>query len=507
MIIGLIAFFVLLAVIVIPQFKQHPKGLAILFGTEMWERFSYYGGRSMLILYMTAAVTDQNPGLNLTVSEAGALYAMYVSGVYLTNLPGGWIADKILGARNAVFVGGVIIALGNILIGLNTGEAGFYIALLLNCVGTGLLKPNVSTMVGSLYAPGDIRRDSAFSIYYMGINLGAFIAPLVAGSVGEKIDWNYGFIVVGMGMILGLILFKWGAKYLGDAGLKQPVANDVQTTNAYQQLKKPVLYGLILITITVLIHVLGIYTLTMNRLSLLMGYVLFIVPFVYFFFLFTQGGFTKEESKRIVSIIIFYLAAALFWGAFEQAGSTLTLFADRNTENSLFGYSFPTTWWQSINSMWILLLSPVFAIVWLQLKKANKEPSTPFKFALGLLFVGLGFLILVPAANMIASGTTRVGIIWLLMTYFLHTVGELFLSPVGLSAMTKLAPPRIVGQMMGIWFMGAALGNWIGGRVGGLFESYPLQQIFFYVFVTSAISALIMFILTPWTKRLMGEVK
>lgn len=504
MIYGLIAFFALLAIIVIPQFKQHPKGLAILFGTEMWERFSYYGGRSMMILYMTAAVTDQNPGLSLTVGEAGALYAMYVAGVYITNLPGGWIADKILGARNSVFWGGVIIAAGNILIGLNTGEMGFYLALVLNCIGTGLLKPNVSTMVGSLYAPGDIRRDSAFSIYYMGINLGAFTAPLIAGSVGEKIDWNYGFLIVGLGMILGLILFKWGARYLGDAGLK---VDTVSSKQSFKLIRTPLIISLSIIMVSVLLHMTRLYTFNLTRLSDLMGYVLLFVPFIYFFFLFRKGGYTKPEIKRIVAIIIFYLAAALFWGAFEQAGSTLTLFADRNTDNSLFGYSFPTTWWQSINSMWILLLSPVFAIVWLQLKKVNKEPSTPFKFALGLLFVGLGFLILVPAAQMITSDTVRVGVIWLMMTYFLHTVGELFLSPVGLSAMTKLAPPKIVGQMMGIWFMGAALGNFIGGRVGGMFESYPLPKIFFYVFVTSAVSAIIMFCLTPWIKRLMGEVK
>jgi POT family proton-dependent oligopeptide transporter len=223
--------------------------------------------------------------------------------------------------------------------------------------------------------------------------------------------------------------------------------------------------------------------------------------------LFTTGGFNGDEKKRIVAIIIFYLAAALFWGAFEQAGSTLTLFADRNTVNSIFGTEFPSTWWQSVNSMWILLLSPVFAILWLKLNKAGKEPSTPLKFTFGLLFAGLGFLILVPAAQKIAGGQERVGVMWLLITYFLHTVGELCLSPVGLSAMTKLAPVRIVGQMMGIWFLGASLGNWIGGRVGGLFEAYPLQQIFLYVFLSSAAAALIMFVLIPWTKRLMGEIK
>ncbi len=506
MYLGLLAFFVLLAVIVVPQFKQHPKGLAILFGTEMWERFSYYGGRALLILYMTASVAGQNPGLEMSVGEAGALYALYVSGVYITNLPGGWVADKFLGARNSVFWGGVFIALGNLLIGLTTGKSGFYVGLLLNCIGTGLLKPNVSTMVGSLYSKDDPRRDSAFSIYYVGINLGAFIAPLLAGYVGQKIDWNMGFVIVGVGMILGLFLFRWGSKFLGDAGLKSKELQGDATVNN-KTLSKAGIWTAGAIGGLFLLHLTGLYPITITGLSNLMGILLLVVPFVYFFFLFTTGGFNGEEKKRIVAIIVFYLAAALFWGAFEQAGSTLTLFADRNTVNSVFGTEFPSTWWQSINSMWILLLSGVFALLWLRLNKIGKEPSTPLKFTFGLLFAGLGFLVLVPAANLIAGGTERVGAQWLLMVFFLHTVGELCLSPVGLSAMTKLAPPRIVGQMMGIWFLGTSLGNWIGGRVGGLFESFPLSQIFFYVFASSALAALIMFLLIPWTKRLMGEVK
>lgn len=506
MILGAIAFLALLAIIVVPQFKQHPKGLAILFGTEMWERFSYYGGRALLILYMTASITGQNPGLEMSVAEAGALYALYVSGVYITNLPGGWIADKFLGARNAVFWGGVIIAVGNLLIGLTSGRPGFYAGLLLNCIGTGLLKPNVSTMVGSLYGKDDPRRDSAFSIYYMGINLGAFSSPLIAGYVGQKIDWNWGFTIVGLGMILGLFLFKWGGRYLGDAGLRSSALEGDTASNS-KTLNKALLATASGVALLALVHFTGLYHISVTALSNLMGIALIVVPFVYFFFLFTTGGFNAGETKRIIAIIIFYLAAALFWGAFEQAGSTLTLFADRNTSNTFFGKEFPSTSWQSVNSMWILLLSPVFAILWLKLNKTGKEPSTPLKFTFGLLFAGLGFLILVPAATRIASGETRVGIIWLLMTYLLHTIGELCLSPVGLSAMTRLAPRRIVGQMMGIWFLGAALGNFIGGRVGGMFESFPLHQIFFSIFITSAAAALIMFVLIPWTKKLMGEIK
>lgn len=500
---ALIIFFILLAIIVIPQFKNHPKGLAVLFGTEMWERFSYYGGRALLILYMTASVTGQNPGLEMSVKEAGALYALYVSGVYFTNLPGGWISDRFLGARNSVFWGGVIIALGNLTLGLTTGKPLFYLGLFLNCIGTGLLKPNVSTMVGSLYEEKDPRRDSAYSIYYMGINLGAFISPLVAGYVGQRIDWNWGFVVVGVGMILGLFLFKWGGRYLGNAGMLHTNSNAANAT----PVNKNVWIGTGAIIILIVLMALGIIPTNITSLSNLMGILLITLPAMFMAYLYFAGGFNPNEKKRIIAIFIFYVAAALFWGAFEQAGSTLTLFADRNTNNSVFGKEFPSTWWQSINSMWILLLSPLFAILWLKLIKIGKEPSTPLKFAFGLLFAGLGFLLLVPAALNIESGDERVGVIWLLITYLLHTIGELCLSPVGLSAMTKLAPVKIVGSMMGIWFMGAALGNWIGGQVGGLFESFPLKQIFLYVFISSAAAGLIMFILTPWTKRLMGEVK
>lgn len=489
------------------SFFGHPPGLATLFFTEMWERFSYYGGRAMLILYMTAAVTGVNPGLGLSVVEAGALYGLYTAVVYMTNLPGGWIADKFIGARNAVFYGGCIIAAGNLLLAAPFGLPGFYSGLGLIAIGTGLLKPNVSTMVGSLYAQGDIRRDSAFSIFYMGINLGAFLAPLVAGYFGQTVNWQSGFLVVAIGMILGLVQYKLGAKYLGDAG-KLVLSKDPQVVaDQRRSLRNGGLGLLVGIAILVVLHMTGLYELSIVSVSNMVGALLIIIPFVYFFALFTKGGFTPEEKKRIVAIIVFYLAAAIFWSGFEQAGSTLTLFADRHTDNSVMGNEFPSTWWQSVNALYIIALTPIFAWLWITLKKKGKDPSTPAKFAIGLLLVGVGFLVLVPAASQIEATGARVGISWLLMLYFIHTVGELFLSPVGLSAMTKLAPERIVGQMMGIWFLGASLGNFIGGRVGGAFESFPLKTIFLAVFGTMLAASLIMFFLVPWMKRLMGEVK
>ena len=487
------------------QFFGHPRGLSTLFFTEMWERFSYYGGRALLILYMTDAVV--NGGLGLTVATAGALYGTYVALVYMTNLPGGWIADKFLGARNAVFWGGVIIAAGNLCLTFSSPLM-FYVGLGCIAIGTGLLKPNVSTMVGSLYGKDDVRRDSGFSIFYMGINLGALMAPLIVGWLGQNVQWRYGFAAVTAGMILGLIQYRLGAKYLGNAGLLVRTHSAAERAGQLKSLRIGLLVVAALIVVPLGLNMSGAVNVTIESVSNSVGVILLIMPLAYFGALFLSGGWTTEERNRIIAIIIFYIAAALFWSAFEQAGSTLNLFADRFTNNSIFGFEFPSTWWQSVNATLIVLLAPVFAALWLALNKRKLEPSTPAKFSVGLLFVGLGFLFLVPAALTVQNGAegTRVGIQWLLGVYFLHTVGELCLSPVGLSTMTKLAPTRIVGQMMGIWFLGAATGNFIGGRVGGMFETFPLNQIFLAVFGTSTAAALLMFISIRMIRKLMSGI-
>ena len=484
------------------QWFGHPRGLSTLFMTEMWERFSYYGGRALLILYMTDAVV--NGGLGLTVAQAGALYGLYTAVVYMTNLPGGWIADKFLGARNAVFYGGIVIALGNAC--LATGSPSlFYVGLAGIAIGTGLLKPNVSTMVGSLYAKNDARRDAGFSIFYMGINLGAFMAPLIAGYLGQNIAWRWGFAAVTVGMIFGLIQYKFGARHLGTAGLHVEAKSAEERASQRRSLLLGLAVVAVLVAIPVLVSVTGLAAVGIEWVSNMVGVILLLRPIAYFSVLFLTGRWTKDERGRIVAIIVFYIAAALFWSSFEQAGSTLNLFADRFTRNSVFGLGFPSTWWQSVNALFIIALAPVFAWLWVWLNRRRREPSTPFKFSLGLLLVGLGFLLLVPAAFQVQGGDAQVGPQWLLGVYFLHTLGELCLSPVGLSAMTKLAPERIVGQMMGIWFLGAATGNYIGGRVGGLFESYPLSGIFLAVFATSAAAGLIMLMITPWVRKMMGS--
>jgi len=341
----------------------------------------------------------------------------------------------------------------------------------------------------------------------MGINLGALLAPLVAGYFGEKVDWSLGFLVVGIGMVLGLIQYVMGGKYLGDAGKFVQSEDAEVVVKQKKSLRNATMWLAVGVIVLFILHYTGIYPINVVSLSDIMGVVFVITPIAYFGALFSKGDFTQLEKNRLYAIIILYLAATLFWAAFEQAGSTLTLFADRHTDNRVFGLEFPVTWWQSVNAWWIIVLTPVFAWLWVYMKKTNKQLSIPMKFAIGLLLVGVGFLILVPAALKIEADSGKVGIIWLLSLYFIHTVGELFLSPVGLSAMTKLAPQRVVGQMMGIWFLGASTGNYIGGRIGGLFETFPLKTIFFSVFVTSFVASLIMFLLVPWMKRMIGDIE
>jgi proton-dependent oligopeptide transporter, POT family len=486
------------------SFFGHPRGLATLFFTEMWERFSYYGMRALLILFMTATV--ENGGLGFDTRLAGVVYGIYTALVYMTNLPGGWIADRFIGARRAVFVGGVIIMFGHILLIFN-GLTFFYSGLLCVIIGTGLLKPNVSTMVGSLYSAEDKRRDGGFSIFYMGINIGAFIAPLICGYLGQKVNWHFGFGAAAVGMFFGLLQYKKTEKYLGDIGLPSKQALDATALDsAKYQLKIGLsLFFSLVLLIGGLVYS-GVLVVNANSLSIFFGCVYVVLVLGYFGSLFMQKDWTQEERGKLSVIVVLFVAAALFWASYEQVGSTLSLFADRNTENSLFGKAFPSSWWQSTHAMLIIFFAPVFAWLWVSLAKKNKEPSIPLKFSFGLLFAGFSFLILVPAALLLnANMGSKVGPQWLLTVFFLQTLGELCLSPVGLSSMTKLAPPRIVGQMMGVWFLAASVGNFVGGQVSSLFESFPLQQIFFTVFCFATSMGLVMFFLRKKLSNLIGN--
>src|SRR5687767_1064384 len=478
-------------------FLGHPRGLSTLFFTEMWERFSYYGMRALLLLYMTAPLTAG--GLGFDTAQGGAIYGLYTSMVYLATMPGGWIADRLIGPRRAVLYGGMFIAAGHFSMALAT-LAMFYLGLFLIVIGTGLLKGNVSVIVGKLYEMGDIRRDAGFSIFYMGINLGAFIAPLICGYLGQQIAWHYGFAAAGVGMLLGVIQYVLGGKALGDAGVEPTSATPEERARWKRQ---AIAFVGVLAALAIVIGV-GGYTgavpITATQVADAAGVMLIAITFAFFGWLYLSGGWTPIERKRLYVIGVLFLAASLFWSLFEQAGSTLNLFARDNTRNTAFGLDFPSSWFQSMNSMFLILFAPVIAWVWIRLAAARREPSTPMKFAWGLIFAGLGFAILVPPAQVEGQLASP---LWLTSTYFLHTIGELLLSPVGLSAMTVLAPARIGGLMMGVWFLATSVGNFISGRVSGLYEAMALPTLFGTIASIAIVFGVILMLATPAMRRLL----
>jgi POT family proton-dependent oligopeptide transporter len=471
-------------------FFGHPRGLSTLFFTEMWERFGFYGVRAILLYFMTASL--QHGGLGFSTAKGGIIYGIFLSMVYLLSLPGGWMADNLFGQRKAVLYGGILIAIGYFTMAL-PGIASFYAALTLVVLGTGLLKPNVSTIVGGLYAPGDHRRDAGFSIFYMGINVGALLAPLLIGWVGERVNYRYGLGLAGIGMTLGLIQYLLGAKHLGDAGLP-PAPNPKARRQA-------LIGGAVIAAIAVLVAALstaGVIHLTAEGVDDAVGLFLTILVAVVFGGLLLSSQWTPVERRRLSAIFVLFVASAMFWSAFEQAGSTLSLFAQRNTRLSLLGFSFPASWFQILNSAFLVALAPVFAVLWIRMGK--KEPTTTTKFSLGLLFVGLGFAVLIPVA-----GGVAVSPLWLTLTYLLHTIGELCLSPVGLSAMTKLAPQRIAALIMGVWFLSISVGEFIGGQVASVYEQFPLPVLFGVVAAFSVLCAVGLTLFIKPMRKLTGE--
>ncbi len=486
------------------SFFGHPRGLATLFFTEMWERFSFYGGRGILILFMTAAVATG--GLGMSAATAAAIYGIFTASVYLFALPGGWVADRLMGQRGSVFWGGVLIAAGNLAIAAHGtgGMPAFYGGLILIVLGTGLLKPNVSAIVGDLYPEGGARRDAGFSIFYMGINIGAFVAPLICGSLGEKIDWHLGFAAAGVGMVLGLIQYRLGWSYLGDAGKFREAARATKPA-AVRQL----MFGVALVAvIAIVLYFLGssgTINITLEGAAQATGVIILVIAVLFFGSVLSFGGLDSIEKKRVVVIFILFLGASIFWAGFEQAASSLNLFAQRLTDRNVLGWEAPASWLQSINPLFIITLAPAFAWLWVWLDQRKKEPSLPMKFGFGLLLLGVGFLVIAWGATYTVEGQL-VSPGWLISTYFLHTCGELCLSPVGLSSITKLSPPKFVGQMMGTWFMGAALGNLIAGLVAGQFETLPLPQLFLTVSISVGVVGVLFFLFARPIKKLMGGV-
>ena len=450
-------------------FAGHPKGLGPLFFTELWERFSYYGMRSILILYMTSPATLG--GLGFADKDASSLYGTYTMWVYLTALPGGLIADYLTGARRAVLIGGIVIALGHFSMVFHSMTA-FYTGLALIAIGTGLLKPNISAMVGKLYKENDPRRDSGFSVFYMGINVGALLAPLAVGFLAKtatfkrfltwmgmdpNLSWHWGFGAAGVGMIAGLIVYVWNRNKLAHVGDTVKTRAERKAAQAKEQ-ETP------------------------------------------------RPALTKGDGKRIAAIVIFFVFTILFWGAYEQKGASLNLFADRLVDTTLFGWKFPAPYLQSLTPAFVIMLTPLFSILWIRLR--DRQPSSPVKFTLGMLFIGMAYLLMIPAAMLTAQG--RVSFWWLVGLYFLEVCGEMCLSPVGLSTVTKLSPPKLVGIMMGVWFLASALGSKLAGYLSGFFitnNSWQLVKLYGGIAVGLLVAAVILAMLTPTIKRLMGQVR
>jgi POT family proton-dependent oligopeptide transporter len=487
-------------------FFGHPRGLATLFFTELWERFSYYGMRAILILFMTAPAAAG--GLGFDTARAGVVYGTYTALVYLVSLPGGWIADRRLGQRRATLWGGAVIMAGHVSLAVPS-LATFYLGLALVVAGTGLLKPSISTMVGQLYAPDDPRRDGGFSLYYMGINVGAFLAPLVCGflaqsetfrgflaraGVSPERAWHFGFGMAAVGMLLGLVQYVAGGRHLGDAGLA-PVRAGRRGGAGW----RGVALGAAVLALAGASVATGIVRPTVEGLGDAFGVVLLATTVGFFGWLLLAPRWTPGERRRLIVVGVLFVGAAVFWSVFEQAGSTLNLFAERSTDTSVLGHRFPPSWLQSLNSLFIIALAPVFAWLWDRLGRRN--PSSPAKFALGLLFAALGFALLVIAARRAQAGVA-VSPLWLVGTYLLHTIGELCLSPVGLSAMTRLAPAGIVSLTMGAWFLASAVGNYLGGRVAGLYDTGALPALFGGVALYALVAAAVLAVLVRPMRRL-----
>jgi proton-dependent oligopeptide transporter, POT family len=483
------------------QWFGHPRGLSTLFFTEMWERFSYYGMRGILLLFLVATV--QNGGFGLTDRTGAAIYGLYVGFVYLMALPGGWVADRILGQRRAVFLGGCFIAAGHFSMAI--GFVGtFYLGLCLIVIGTGLLKPNVSAMVADLYPEGGHRRDAGFSIFYSGINVGAMVGPLVCGFLGEKVNWHLGFGAAGVGMVLGLVQYRFGGKYLGEAGLRRSAevtAAGDRTALRRLGLGVGVVFGVIVLALA--LQLTGVIHLDLYGVAKGTGFFMLGLALLYFGSVLFLSKLPKAEKKRIAVIFVFFMAAVLFWAGFEQAGSSMNLFAERLTQRVIFGWEMPASFLQSVNSIFIILLAPVFGALWVRL--GRRQPSTPAKMGFGLAFLAVGFLVLAWGASL-AAGGVRVSMLWLIFTYLLHTVGELCLSPVGLSSVTKLSPRPLVGQMMGTWFMGTALGNLIAGLAAGGFQGMGVEELFLSVAKVTGIAGLVLLILAKPIRRFMGAL-
>jgi proton-dependent oligopeptide transporter, POT family len=478
--------------------SAHPRGIYTLFFTEMWERMSYYGMRGLLILFMTAAVSEG--GMGLPDKIAASIYGLYVCAVYLVALPGGWIADRLLGQQRAVLYGGIVIALGHFTIAIPTTQT-FYLGLLLVVAGTGLLKPSASTLVGLLYPEGGSRRDAGFTLFYMGVNLGAFIGPLICAWLGEKINWHYGFAAAGVGMVGGVIQYVLTSRHLGDAGLR-PLHPSEKPGRDW--LMVWIVVGALVVLAGLAFA--GILKIDPVPVASYTSVVIVAMALGWFAWVFAVGKLDVAEKKRLVVLAVLFVASAMFWCGFEQVGSSLNLFADRYTRREYFGREMPAGWFLSLNAAFVILFAPLFSWMWLVFARRGAQPSFAAKFASGLFLLAGGFLVMFFASRFaLAEGNVGPG--WLITTYLLITWGELALSPVGLSAVTRLAPASLATQAIGIWFLASSLGNLLAGRLAGEMSgenAHAMPALFMQVLLTAAGIALLLAIFSRPLRKLAG---
>jgi proton-dependent oligopeptide transporter, POT family len=486
-------------------FFGHPRALSTLFFTEMWERLSYYGMRALLVLFLVDAV--ERGGFGLDDRTAAAIYGLYTAGVYLSGLPGGWIADRLLGAQTAVLVGGLVIALGHVLLAVAGTPAFFYFGLLVIVLGTGLLKPNISALVGTLYPEGGARCDAGYTMFYMGVNLGAFLGPLVTATLAQYYGWHVGFLAAAIGMTFGVGQFLVMRRRLGDAGLRA----HSRAGGSGGARRDWLLFALFAAVFVVLVAMLWSGSIPVSAVALQGGAINVIVGMAaaYFLYLLLFAGLDTLERRRVLVLLVLFIASSVFWAGFEQAGSSMNLFAERYTDRMLGSFAIPAGWFQSLNSTFIILCAPLMSMLWVGLARRGRQVPVALKFVLGLLGMAVGFLVMAGASKIVAAGGMA-GPLWLTLTYFFHTIGELALSPVGMSATTKLAPQRFVGQSMGVWFVSLSLGNLIASRIAGDFDASNVAAMpgqYLHIFWFGAVAAAVLVLLSPFVKRWTGGVQ
>ncbi len=496
-------------------FLGHPIGLSSLFATELWERFSYYGMRAILVYFLTA--TFVNGGFEMAELEAFTIYGIFTALVYITPIIGGILADKVLGQRKTIYIGGFTMAIGqfmlsfsamNELFSIEFRETLLFAGLGILILGNGFFKPNISTLVGELYDNNDPRKDGGFTIFYMGINIGAFLAPLVAGELGENVAWKYGFLSAAVGMLIGTVWFLLRSHTLGNIGMPPKVK-----TQRVRLMIKDWLHILIFVvsmSALVFTFIWGWAQIESNIQSVVIQ-VVAVVGVSYLLYNIIKGTNGKTEWSRVGVIVMLAVFNIFFWSGFEQAGTTLSIFARDNTMRTIGNWTIAASWFQSLNPIFIVLFAPLFSLLWVKLDKRKLNPSTPMKFGWGMLLLSVGFVIMAFAEKQAGNGNL-VSPMWLTMVFLLHTFGELCLSPIGLSMVTKLSPAKLVSTMMGVWMGSFAAGNYVASQMKAISlnieNTFNIEvSVFWFIAIETAIAAVILMLLAPWLKKMMKGIK